>query len=135
VEGVEPIMEKAKSLLRASKGLLATYDRINRDLGASRESLQWTASIPQGVGRMQRLLLAGRKLTEERVDRLLLDQRNDAREPGESTEEDRTVWGVARGTGAEEGAVDTWAGRARRVERGVGKMVKGMPEEEADRPR
>ena len=132
VEGVEPIMEKAKTLLRASKGLLATYDRINRDSDISRESLQWAASIPQGVDKMQRLLLAGRRLTEDRVDKLLLDQRNDARETGEITEEHRTVWGLTKDADVEEGAEVTWAVRAERIERGVGKMVKGMPEEEAD---
>ncbi|MCJ1280757.1 hypothetical protein MMC26_000074 [Xylographa opegraphella] len=127
-----PLQQKCISLLALSKGLLRSYDTVSRDLARYEASLQVGQHWEGDYQKLQHLLQVGKQVTAERVRAMLVDG---DRGPGEAgvgdgaVERDRKKWEDLSGVPGDGGAGETWAVVARKVERGVRRLARCLPDE------
>ena len=92
------------------------------------ESLQVGQHWDGDYQKLQRLLHVGKQVTEDRLGVMLFDEYQDSRQGGEG-QRDRKSWEELSGVGKGEIGGETWAVAARKVERGVRRLVRCLPDE------
>ncbi|MCJ1295317.1 60S ribosomal protein L15 [Xylographa carneopallida] len=117
-----PLQQKGISLLDLSKKLLRSYDTLSRDMARFEESLQVGQHWDGDYQKLQRLLHVGKQVTEDRLGVMLFDEYQDSRQGGEG-QRDRKSWEELSGVGKGEIGGETWAVAARKVERGVRRLM------------
>ena len=123
-----------QSLLESSQKLIQVYEAlsaVHKDLPGLPESRE---DVKGGIQSMQKLIDAGRNATKRSAMELLTDpsvkrasrgQRKDERDAEEETGEWEKAVGVKeRGEGEE-----SWARTVRRMDKGLRKMGKNLPED------
>ena len=130
---VHPLQQEADSLINRSKELLKTYDKTSQEIAAYGDTLQVDEGWEADCQRLQHLLRVGKQVAENRVRRMLSNQGEDSRKNDprvETLEKNEKRWAeLAEGESRKDDG-ETWALVARRMEKGVRKLVKGLPEEE-----
>jgi len=128
-----PLQQKAESLLDLSRELLKTFDKASQEIAAYGDTLQVGEDWEADCQRLQHLLGVGKLVTENRVGRMILDQREDAKVDGpkdETRKKDEKRWTELAEVDGREDASESWALVARRMEKGLRRLVKDLPEDE-----
>ncbi|MCJ1433156.1 60S ribosomal protein L15 [Xylographa pallens] len=121
-----PLQQKCISLLGLSKELLGSYDTVSRDMARYEEMLQVGQHWEGDYQKLQHLLQVGKQVTEDRVGAMLMDGYQDVgqgRVRDGVLEQDRRKWEDLSGVGKEGDCGETWAVAARKVERGVRRLM------------
>ena len=127
-----PLQQKGVSLLALSKELLGSYDTLSRDMARYEEMLQVGRHWEGDYQKLQHLLQVGKQVTEDRVGAMLVDGSQDVGQGGVRDgvlEQDRRKWEDLSGVRGEDDGGETWTVAARKVERGVRRLVRCLPEE------
>ena len=133
ITAAHPLRQKVESLLNLSKELLKTFDKASQETAAYADTLQVGEDWEADCRRLQRLLGVGKQVAENRVQRMILDQRVDAKMDGltdETREKDEKRWAELAEVEGREDDGESWALVARRMEKGVRRLVKDLPEDE-----
>lgn len=106
---------------------------MSQETAACGDTLQVGEDWELDCARLQHLLGVGKLVAENRARRMILDQRVDAKmnSPRDETrEKDEKRWAELAEVDGRENDGESWAVIARRMEKGVRRLVKELPEDE-----
>ncbi|MCJ1476553.1 hypothetical protein MMC13_005219 [Lambiella insularis] len=127
------LQAKGSSLVALSKELLDAYDEVSQELASHELSLRHVGQDWEGDYRkLQHLLEVGQSTTKDRARALAV---GDSKEVGDCNQEeefkDRQTWvelaGISKDGG---GGDDSWAATAHKIERGMMRLAKCLPEDD-----
>jgi len=133
ISTVHPLQQKAESLLNISKGLLKTYDKASQEIAAYEDTLQVGDDWEADCKRLEYLLGVGKQVAENRVRRMVLDQGEESKIDGlknETRAKDEKHWAELADVDAGMDDGESWALVAGRMQKRVGRLVKGLPEDD-----
>ncbi|MCJ1403977.1 hypothetical protein MMC11_007201 [Xylographa trunciseda] len=125
-ESPHPLQQKAISLLSLSKELLRAYDKVSEEMAGYEERLQVGQHWEGDYQKLQHLLGVGKQVTEDRVRAMLVEGHQDSGNDGAGdgvVEQDRRKWEDLSGVGKEDDRGDSWAVVARKMEKGVRRLM------------
>ena len=126
-----PLHEKATALLTLCHDLQTSYNAISEDIAANESAIQLDQEWEGDCQRLHHLLDIGKRSTENRIRKLLVerDADLDAERKNEVEEKEERVWTDLSGIEkAEQG--ESWKVAAKKAVKGVGRLVRNLPEEE-----
>ncbi|MCJ1392432.1 hypothetical protein MMC18_005299 [Xylographa bjoerkii] len=129
---LHPLQQKSISLLSLSKELLSSYDKVVEVIAGYEEMLQVGQNWEGDYQKLQHLLHVGKQVTENHVRAMLAEGSQDFGHGGtraEALDQDRQKWEDLSGVRKEDDQGETWAVAARKMEKGVRRLVRWLPEE------
>ncbi|MCJ1381801.1 60S ribosomal protein L15 [Xylographa soralifera] len=121
-----PLQQKCISLLGLSRELLGSYDTVLHDMAGYEETLQVGQHWEGDYQKLQYLLHVGKQVTENRVRAMLIDGYHDSGQEGirdGALEQDHKKWEDLSGVGKKDDCGETWAVAARKMEKGVRRLM------------